>query len=99
MTEKHERITTCGTLVVISGRSGSGKDTIFQRVLEHDQIKSLGFKQVVTHATRKMRTGEVHGKDYHFTDEETLFKMHENNELVEQPTPQEQPTKQLLRRN
>jgi len=49
-------------LIVISGPSGVGKDSVVKRMLEKDP--SLAF--VVTAASRDPRPGEVHGEDYYF---------------------------------
>lgn len=56
-----------GMLLVISGPSGVGKGTIFNKVLEED--KSFTFSTSVT--TRTPRPGEIDGVHYFFiTDEE-----------------------------
>lgn len=49
-------------LIVISGPSGVGKDSVVKRLLE--KKPSLSF--VVTAASRAPRPGEVHGVDYYF---------------------------------
>ena len=53
-------------LVIISGPSGVGKDTIIDALREraHDPE----YHYVVTCTTRAMRPGEVNGVDYHFLD-------------------------------
>lgn len=53
-------------LIVISGPSGVGKDSVIKRLLEKDP--SLAF--VVTAASRDPRPGEVHGVDYYFLPRE-----------------------------
>lgn len=51
-----------GILFVITGTSGSGKDTIMDSV-----IRALpGVRKAVTAVTRESRSGEVHGKDHYF---------------------------------
>ena len=49
-------------LIVISGPSGVGKDTVVQRMKE----RGLPFHFVVTATTREMRPNETNGKDYWF---------------------------------
>ena len=49
-------------LIVISGPSGVGKDSVIRRLREKDP--ALAF--VVTAASREPRPGEVHGVDYYF---------------------------------
>ncbi len=53
-------------LIVISGPSGAGKDSVIRR------MKELGypFHFVVTMTTRPQRPGEVNGRDYLFVSEE-----------------------------
>ncbi|HLE28662.1 MAG TPA: guanylate kinase [Anaerolineales bacterium] len=66
-------------LVVISGPSGAGKDTILQRMKERE----LPFHFVVTATTRPPRPGEVHGRDYFFISNDEFAEMIEKNELLE----------------
>ena len=66
-------------LIVISGPSGAGKDTVMQRMKERD----LPFHFVVTATTRPKRDNETHGKDYFFMSKEEFARMIENNELIE----------------
>lgn len=66
-------------LIVISGPSGAGKDTVIQRMKE----RGLPFHFVVTATTRPRREGEVHGRDYFFVSKEEFAGMIERNELIE----------------
>jgi len=66
-------------LIVISGPSGAGKDTIVQRMQE----RGMPFHFVVTATTRPKRPNEVHGKDYWFVSKEEFARMIENNDLIE----------------
>jgi guanylate kinase len=66
-------------LIVISGPSGVGKDTVLQRMQE----RGLPFHFVVTATTRPPREGEVHGKDYWFVSKEEFARMIEADELLE----------------
>ncbi len=66
-------------LVVISGPSGVGKDT----VLDHMKQRGLPFHFVVTATTRPRRPGEVEGEDYFFVEEEQFLSMIERGELIE----------------
>lgn len=66
-------------LIVISGPSGVGKDTIVQRMME----RGFPFHFVVTATTRPKREGEVHGRDYFFLSNDEFARMIENNELIE----------------
>jgi len=66
-------------LVVISGPSGVGKDSLVER------IKSRGaqFHFVVTATSRPPRPDERHGVDYFFVSPEEFTTMIENDELLE----------------
>ena len=66
-------------LIVISGPSGVGKDTIMQRMQE----RGMPFHFVVTATTRPKRDNEVHGVDYFFVSKEEFARMIEQNELIE----------------
>lgn len=54
-------------IIALLGASGSGKST-----LENELANKYGYEKIVSHTTRKQRTGEVNGKDYHFIDNETF---------------------------
>ena len=60
-----------GMLQVISGPSGAGKGTLYNRVLHADE--SITFS--VSYTTRAPRPGEVEGKDYCFVTEEQFGEM------------------------
>ncbi len=66
-------------LIVISGPSGVGKDTVIQRMKE----RNLRIHFVVTAATRSPRPNEVHGKDYFFYSHDEFAEMIEKGELLE----------------
>lgn len=81
-----ENLPKFGFLLVISGASGSGKDTVMAKLLEHPLVKALNLKKVVTCTDRSPRQGEIHGVDYHFVTNEKLMQMDRNGELVEDIT-------------
>jgi guanylate kinase len=66
-------------LVVISGPSGVGKDTILQRLKE----RGLSMHFVVTATSREQRESEVEGQDYFFVSKEQFEQMIEQGELIE----------------
>ena len=66
-------------LVVLSGPSGVGKDTVIQRMKE----RKLSFHFVVTATTRPKRTDETEGVDYFFVTHDQFAEMIENGELLE----------------
>jgi guanylate kinase len=66
-------------LIVISGLSGSGKDTVIQRIRE----RNLPFHFVVTATDRQPRPNEVDGVDYIFVSRERFEQMIQQDELLE----------------
>ena len=66
-------------LVVISGPSGVGKDTLVERMEE----RGCPFYFVVTATDRPPRSEEVEGEDYFFVSTEEFERMKEEDELLE----------------
>lgn len=66
-------------LIVISGPSGVGKDTVLHRMKQ----RNVSMHFVVTATTRPPRPGEVSGVDYHFVTNDEFAEMIEQNELLE----------------
>jgi len=62
------------------GKSSSGKDTIYKKVLE--ELTYL--KKVISYTTRPIRQGEIDGEEYYFVDEETLAKLEKEGKVIEQ---------------
>ena len=67
-------------LIVISGPSGVGKDTIARAVI---RAHPDNFYFVVTATTRPARAGEVQGHDYYFVSNDEFAHMIEEGELLE----------------
>jgi guanylate kinase len=67
-----------GKLLVVSGPSGVGKSTITNKLRIDDR-----FWISISATTRKMRTGEVDGVDYHFVSDEKFDKMVMQDEFLE----------------
>ncbi|MCW5877558.1 MAG: guanylate kinase [Anaerolineales bacterium] len=66
-------------LIIISGPSGVGKDSVLQRMKDRD----LPFHFVVTATTRPPRPEEQEGVDYIFVGREEFAHMIDQNELLE----------------
>lgn len=66
-------------LVVISGPSGVGKDSVIQCM----KGRKLPFRFVVTVTTRAPREDEVHGEDYYFVSRKKFAEMIEADEMLE----------------
>ncbi|MGA7910917.1 MAG: guanylate kinase [Candidatus Dormiibacterota bacterium] len=71
-----------GLLIVISGPSGVGKDTIIQRLLELDR----NLKYSVSCTTRAPRAGEVDGENYTFVTRERFEQLVEEGAFLEHAT-------------
>ena len=69
-----------GLLVVLSGPSGSGKDTVLKSVLE--KMDGDAFLSV-SMTTRAMRTGEKEGTDYFFVSKEQFQKNIDDDLMLE----------------
>mgnify|MGYP000808522934 CR=1 FL=1 len=52
-----------GKIFCIIGKSSTGKDTLYQRILER---KDLQLRQIVSYTTRPIRAGEVDGTEFIF---------------------------------
>ena len=66
-------------LVILSGVSGAGKDTIKKELIKRE-------KKIITipsYTDRPMRPGEVEGEPYHFVSTEEFERMIQNDELYE----------------
>lgn len=68
-----------GLMLVLSSPSGAGKTTLSRRLLAEDAGVTLS----VSVTTRKMRPGEVDGRDYHFIDRRKFDALIEKDELLE----------------
>jgi len=68
-------------LIIISGPSGVGKDTIIAALRKRHRERDYHF--VVTCTTRPRRPGEVDGVDYHFLDSEAFRRLLAAGEFLE----------------
>ena len=73
------KIKTHGQLIVISGPSGCGKDTVVKEVLKTNPNAWLS----VSCTSRKPRPGEVNGKDYFFLSRDEFEKKIADRDLLE----------------
>ena len=65
-------------LVYIMGKSSSGKDTIYQKL-----VKKMDTNSYVLYTTRPMRDGEQEGREYHFITREEYSKLEEEGKVIE----------------
>lgn len=68
-----------GKIYCMMGKSSSGKDTLYQKVLERlPQIH-----RVVPYTTRPIREGEQDGVEYRFVDDKQLAELETDGKIVE----------------
>ena len=80
LTHGHERIEgSQPLLIILSGQSGVGKDTVISRMREMGHL----FHYVVTVTTRPKRAKEKAGEDYHFLSTEEFQQMIDESRLLE----------------
>ena len=70
---------TKGSIIVISGPSGTGKDTVVVELLK----KIENIKLSISYTTRMARSNEENGKDYFFISKEEFEEKIKNNEFLE----------------
>lgn len=67
-------------IFIIIGKSATGKDTIYKKLLEQ---KELSLKTVIMYTTRPIRASEKEGVEYYFVDEGRLTELKEANKVIE----------------
>lgn len=69
-----------GKIFYILGKSATGKDTIFKRLMEEAPV---GFDNIIPYTTRPIRDGETDGVEYHFVDEAKLEQLEAAGKVIE----------------
>lgn len=72
-----------GKIICIMGKSATGKDTVYKRLLED---RELNLKRMVTYTTRPVREGEKPGEEYFFIDEAKMEEFEKAGKIVERRT-------------
>ncbi len=72
-----------GKIFYIMGKSSSGKDTIYKRLLEDQELK---LRNIILYTTRPMRQGEQPGREYYFVGEEIFRQYQEQGKIIESRT-------------
>lgn len=70
-----------GKIFYIAGKSSSGKDTIYRRLLD---CTDLQLETLVPYTTRPIRDGEENGREYFFTDEAELVRLRAEGKIIEE---------------
>ena len=71
-----------GKIFYVMGKSASGKDTIYKRLLEMQPQ----LKRVILYTTRPIREGERDGEEYYFTNDKTMRELRESGKIIEERT-------------
>lgn len=71
-----------GKIFYVMGKSASGKDTIYKKLLE--RIPQL--RKIILYTTRPIRNGETDGVEYYFTTREKLEQFRQEHKLIEERT-------------
>ncbi len=69
-----------GRIYAVMGKSATGKDTVYKRLLERYGDR---FKNVVLYTTRPIRAGETDGTEYHFVTIPEMEKMRDEGKILE----------------
>ena len=69
-----------GKIICVMGKSATGKDTIYQELLNESK---LDLKRIIPYTTRPIREGEISGREYHFCTEDEVQKLDAEGRIVE----------------
>lgn len=69
-----------GRIFCIMGKSSSGKDTIYKRLMEQS---TLQLKKIIPYTTRPVREGEQDGVEYYFCNEERVKTLENQGRIIE----------------
>lgn len=69
-----------GTIYCVIGKSSTGKDSIYKRLLQREDLQ---LKKIVPYTTRPIREKEVEGVEYHFVTEEKRLELEAAGKIIE----------------
>lgn len=69
-----------GKIFYLMGKSSSGKDTIYNQLI---QKESLRLKKIVLYTTRPRRSGETNGIQYYFVDDAEAIRLQQAGKVIE----------------
>ncbi|MGN0365658.1 MAG: guanylate kinase [Suilimivivens sp.] len=69
-----------GKMIYLMGKSSSGKDTVYKRLLEW---KDGNLKKMILYTTRPIRVGEEEGEEYYFTDDDGYRAIEAEGRVIE----------------
>lgn len=69
-----------GRIFCVMGKSASGKDTIYNKILQDDD---LHLSRIIPYTTRPIRDGETDGADYNFCTEADVKRLTDEGRIIE----------------
>lgn len=72
-----------GKLFFLMGKSSTGKDSIYNKLLERPD---LSLRRIVLYTTRPIRSGETDGIDYHFCTVSQMQQLEKDGKIIEKRT-------------
>ena len=69
-----------GKLFYLMGKSVSGKDTIYKKLLADGKYN---LQRLVIYTTRPIRDGELQGREYHFVEEDEFQRLQSAGKVIE----------------
>ena len=69
-----------GKIYCIMGKSSTGKDTIYKKLIEDETIS---LKKIIPYTTRPIRAGEQNGVEYFFCTEEQVDELLKQGKVIE----------------
>ena len=69
-----------GKIFYLMGKSSTGKDTIYKRILSENKFK---LRKIVPYTTRPIREGEENGREYFFIDDAEVRKLADEGRIIE----------------
>ncbi|MCF0145369.1 MAG: guanylate kinase [Eubacterium sp.] len=70
-----------GKIFYLIGKSATGKDHIYEKLLQDTDLRLF---PIVLYTTRPMRSGEEDGREYHFVSVDQMEEMRKNGQIIEQ---------------
>lgn len=69
-----------GKIFCVMGKSATGKDTVYQKLLQENEFN---LQRIIPYTTRPIREGEEAGREYHFCREEDVQRLEKEGRIVE----------------
>ena len=73
-----------GKIFALMGKSASGKDSLYPKVLGMLSMRKIAINPVVMYTTRPIRSQETDGVEYFFISDQDLDQFKEHNKVIEE---------------